>query len=201
MREEPDAARRPRIMEVTIPHVGPGGPWNPGVVRYPEGAHYNYAGGAHALTVFHTPLPGPHVKAAMQGNWRFALYEDPNALFVLFDNDIWHWAEAPFCWHRLPVTLRATSDQIDLDPADEMSILVSLVDRTTGRLTAWQNFTLPANFSAALHDAIKRQAATVITDAEHDAAIARTFRRFVTADGMAEVATAQCTVNHRGGVR
>ena len=162
-----------------------------------DGATYDYHQGVHVLTIVHPGLPRELLDLAADGQWRFGLYEHPKALFMLYENDIWDWGEAPYSWHRVPINLRP--EAINLGPDDRIGMIIALVDGTTGRLSRSRSILLSPSFGRELHSAIRRQKEEVITTSDHDAAIAETFRRFPTADGMSRAASARCVIAAGGG--
>ena len=180
----------------TIPPVAEGQPWPVPVSHVTGHGMYGSDGAHHTLIIVHKPMSRRQLDRAADGRWHFGIYEHPDAIFFLYENEIWEWNDAPFCWCLVPPEL--ATDRGAVGPQDGIGLAVALVDGASGKLSRWRMAMLSPSFARALHAAIDRQKMRNITVTQHDAAIRETYRRFPTADGLIRRAAARCTVTAKG---
>lgn len=159
-----------------------GGHYNPGRRTWPEGGEFNFRGGElELLLLFKKPNP-VEIAAVARGAVRLAFLVEPPALFVVyaFGDNVIRWSDAPFTFHRVPLADRVL-------PRDEAQapFRVILVDTTTGRVEALRLCLLAPDITAALHQAIREQAAAPFDEAGYDAAIDAVYQRLGTSAQMA----------------
>jgi hypothetical protein len=127
-----------------------------------------------------------------KGRADFALVVDPPVLMLCYRlGDGIHWSDAPFSWHRVPADQRALPP--DTEPVQRALLHAVLIDANNGIIRAMRAMSLSPSFTAALHRAIRAQAAIPWEPRAYDATLALLQRR--TSAELAEGAEVKC----RGG--
>jgi hypothetical protein len=171
-----------------------GKPYNPKIRRWPETPQYNVRSGHHELVLFLADPTDREVESVRQGPAEFALHVEPPMILLLyrFEPGI-PWGDAPFSIHRVPEAERELPASL-LTPEARALLHVLLVDASTGLLRAIRAVSLSAQFSAALHGAIRAQAIAEWDPAKYDAKLSEIYNR-AQSDALARAAEVRC----RGG--
>lgn len=130
----------------------------------PERNEYNYLDYGHELRLFFNSPTYDEVEAVKRGRAELALVVEGQIIFFLyrFSPGI-PWSDAPYTIHLVPESRR----QI---PTESGKVLLTVVlsEAASGIVRAIRATTLSDDFTAALHEAIRDQAAENWDKAEYD---------------------------------
>ncbi|MBI5549321.1 MAG: hypothetical protein HY901_36005 [Deltaproteobacteria bacterium] len=160
---------------------------------WPEFVQYSYRGGQHELVLFLRQPSPQEVQAARTGRADFALVVEPPVLLLCYRFSCGGpWSDAPFSWHLVPASERATPP----DPTGEerATLQVVLVDAATGLVQALRLLSFAPPFTAALHRAIRAQALIPWEPRAFDATLSKLYSTGAP-DQLAERSEVRC----RGG--
>lgn len=133
-----------------------GQPYDPSVLEWPEGCHYNYDRSGHWLHyLFNNPREEERT-SIQSGDAQFGLYVHGPVLFLLHQFGDMPWNDASYCWWRVAVEDRAVPEISDSLHA---LLKVVMVDTANGSVVALRALTFSAEFTRRLHEAIRYQAA------------------------------------------
>lgn len=121
---------------------------------WPEGPHYNYAGGEHELLLGYERPTLYEAVSVQEAPCRFALFIDAPLLLLLHQFGDLPWGDAPFEWHKM-------SKPPELPSLKEGHALLrtTLIDTSRGGLiVAFRVCTFSPAFTHALHSAMHAQA-------------------------------------------
>jgi hypothetical protein len=158
-------------MESQVDEVGT--MYQPGWTSSPEGVHYTYRGGQHELAAFLRRPTLAELEALTEGPADFALYVDGDLLLLLYRfrslelDPVIDWSDAPFSIHHVDDAER----QLPTDERGRALLQVLVVDADNGLLHGKRAVTLDEEFTAALHRAIREQAARPWSSDEYDRAL------------------------------
>lgn len=173
-----------------MPELRVGAPYNPARRVWPETAQYSYRGGGHELVLFlRRPTPA-EVAAVRGGASEFALYHHEDQICLLYrfgrPGEGIPWSDAPTSWHLVPAAERvlppATSG------AERALLTVVLVDAADGLVRALRTVTWSPAFTAAVHAALRDQAARPWSEALYDANRTLLYARYPSTEALLAVA-------------
>lgn len=148
-----------------------GKPYNPKVRRWPETIEYNYRGGEHELLLLFGAPGAAEREGVASGAIELALLVHGPVIAMLIqvgqDGDALPWSDALFHVSNLP-----PGDYRPPPAESQAAFRVVLIDADTGIIEAMRYFLLPEQFTAALHAAIREQAAHPLTRPEFETAAA-----------------------------
>lgn len=120
---------------------------------------YNWRGSGHELIGFLRRPTMQESREVRESRAEFGLFVEGDLLLLLHRFGRGEWADSPYSYHLVP-----PAEQVLPDPGDEGGdqarlLTVILVDRADGRIAApIRVLSLPPDFAAALHEAIREQA-------------------------------------------
>lgn len=172
-----------------------GQPYHPGRQSWPEVAQYQHRGGGHELLLCLACPTGTEVEAVRRGEAEFALYAHEDLIVLLYRFGAAGrgipWSDAPYSWHLVPAGERALPPDV---AGNERALLtVVLVDAATGIIRALRVVSWSPAFTAAVHAAIRAQAARPWSEAVYDAALDLLYARYPTTGALLERAVARTT--------
>lgn len=169
--------------------------YHPERTRWPEVTEYAYRDGGHQLRLFWRNLTPSVVRAVAKGPIHFGLLVRPPVVWLLYRIDgACDWSDAPYSIH-----LEGPDAPAPPDPelgADRALLTVILVDADTGLVRALRGVSSSPPFTAALHAAIRAQAAAPFDRAAYDAAVRRDYAHFPQTAAMVR----EAVVLERGGL-
>jgi hypothetical protein len=139
-----------------------GRPFPTAVPRVDAGAFYRYADGDHSLTLLMARPTPVEVEAVWKGQTRFALVVDGPALFFCYRFVPMPWSDAPYNIHLEAPEDRTPPNLAELTDETRTLLHIHLVDTESGILRALRALTLGPDFTRALFEAIRDQAAAPI---------------------------------------
>lgn len=131
--------------------------YHPKRTTWPEGAQYSYRAGAHELLLFIGSPTEHEVEAIRHGASEFALTTDGVALCLLWHFAPLRWGDAPYFYWLVPDAERTTPPSIDPAGTTRALLSVTLIDAQTGIIRALRATSWSPAFTAAMHQAIRRQ--------------------------------------------
>src|SRR5215207_2429409 len=136
------------------------GEYYPGTPPYPETGEYNYSSAGHELRLFYQRPSSSQIEDVRHGHAEFGFVAEGSIIFFLyrFGEDI-PWSDAPYSCHLVPERDRALPEA-DASPKSRALLTTVLVDGHSGIVRAIRSTTFSAEFTSALEDAIREQAAT-----------------------------------------
>lgn len=135
-----------------------GQPFQKGRRSWPEGVFYGFRDGRHELLVCLSPGAGD-TEAFQAGPLDLGLVVDGPAILLLhkLKGIVDDWAVAAFSWFlERPADRRPPPEEA---PHEPIPLEMVLVNSSTGLVAGLRTVRLPADFAAALHEAIRKQAA------------------------------------------
>jgi len=135
------------------------GEYYPGTPPYPEMGEYNYSSAGHELRLFYRLPSFSEIGDVRHGQAEFAFVVEGPIIFFLyrFGEDI-PWSYAPYSWHLVPEHDRALPEA-DTPPESRARLSTVLVEGQSGIVRAIRTTTFSPEFTHALEDAIREQAA------------------------------------------
>lgn len=172
-----------------------GRPYIAGRVALAPRAEYNFRGGQHELVLCLAELTETEVTAVREGEAEFALLVSGDVIFLFYRfGGAIDWSDAPYSWHLVPPGQR----ELPLPPTSDEGrapLLAVLVDADRNLVRALRALTLSPEFTRALHEAIRAQAARPWSADRYDAELRRAYDRWPTSEAMLRAAT----VRTKGG--
>lgn len=173
-----------------------GQPYSPTRRGWPEIAQYNYRQGGHELVLFFRSPTSREIRAVRQGAAEFALYHHEDLVVLLYrfgpPGEGVPWSDAPYTWHLVPPEQRTLPPAGDeLGPEARALLSVILVDAGTGIVRALRQVSLSPEFTRALHDAIREQAARTWSEPVYDAQVDMLYGRYPTTEALLAAARAR----------
>ena len=136
--------------------------------RWPEGADYDFRGGAHELCIFLDGATAAEVEAIKSGPVEFGFFADPMGLFLITRFGSQHSFDCSYNWHRVAMAERTLPPPTDeTSPALRAPCTIILVDAADGIVLALRSVTFSPEFSRALHRAIADQVVAPYNGAAH----------------------------------
>jgi hypothetical protein len=131
---------------------------------WPQGAQFNYRGGAIELVLFFDQPTPRQVEAVKTGTAGFGLFDEQGLVVLLHrfrqDQGGVPWSDAPYQYHLVLEAQRVPPpDPSALTPETRALLHIILVNATGGEILALRAVTLSHEFTARLFRAIGRQAA------------------------------------------
>lgn len=165
--------------------------YHPGKTRWTDGTDFNYRAGALELRMFFSRLTGGDIRAIKSGACSFHLAVIDGVIFFLFQfGRACPLSDNSYSIHLVPEDERTIPPELH---ADEMALLtIILVSSEDGIIRALRQISLGHDFSKALYDAIREQAARPFSRSEHDAVIARVYRQYPTPQALLTQSRATC---------
>jgi|SRR5215207_5342634 len=135
------------------------GEYYPGTPPYPERGEYNYSSGGHELRLFYRLPSFYEIEDVRHGQAEFGFVVEGPIIFFLyrFGEDI-PWSDAHYSWHLVPERDRALPEA-DTPPESRALLTTVLVEGQSGIVRAIRTTTFSPEFTRALEDAIREQAA------------------------------------------
>ena len=135
------------------------GEYYPGTPPYPETGEYNYSSEGHELRLFYRRPSSSQIEDVEHGQAEFGFVVEGPIIFFLyrFGEDI-PWSDAPYSWHLVPERNRALPEA-DASPESRALLTTVLVDGESGTVQEIRTTTFSVEFTRALEDAIREQAA------------------------------------------
>lgn len=170
-----------------------GAPYVAGRRSWPDGTSlFNVSHGGYQLVCF---LAHPSAREIRQYRsptpCRFGLAGHGPVLFLLYQFGELPWSDSPYTVHLLPPDQRQVPDTAGLVEPHAL-LTVTLVDAATGLVRVLRAVTFTPSFTAALHLAIREQAAQLWPGpAAYDAALAEVYRRYPTSADLLATAIAR----------
>lgn len=176
-----------------MPEYRVGKIYHPGKTRWQEGTDFNYRANSLELRMFFSNLTHSDIRAMRGGRCTFAFAVIEGIIFFLFEfGRACPLSDNSYSIHLVPETERTLPPVL---AAGEMPLLyIVLVRAETGIIEALRVISLGHNFSKALFDAIREQAARPFNHAEHDRKLAAVYARYPTAESLLRLAEATCTI-------
>lgn len=140
------------------PPLQVGQPFQKGRRSWPPGIFYGFRHGRHELLVCLSPGAGD-LEAFQAGPLDLGLVVDGPAILLThkLEGIADDWAVAAFSWFlERPADRKLPPDEA---PGEPIPLEMVLVNPVTGLVLALRTVRLPADFAAALHEAIRKQAA------------------------------------------
>lgn len=152
--QRPFHAQRP-----VVPPYRVGEPFQRGRRQWPIGTRYSYGHNGHELTLFLSPIHERLIGDLRFGEAEFALVVESPVLVLAFRfGQSCSWSDAPFCFHMQPTQGRVIPPP-ELSEQTRALLWVTLVGARDGLIHAQRGMTLAPEFTRALHQAIREQAA------------------------------------------
>lgn len=157
----------------------------------PEAGEYNYRQDAHELRLFLANLQPDEVAAVRRGRAEFALVTRGDLiLFCYRFRPAIPWSDAPYSWHLVPADQRTVPAVATPDKRD--TLMVVLVEATTGIVQGLRVLSLSPEFTTTLHSAIRAQAERPWPgDEAYDRQLKALYREYPTTDQLVAAATAR----------
>lgn len=140
-----------------------------GRTEWPECNQYNYTTSGHQLTLFYDKPTEKEIADVRKGEAKFQLLAKPEALCFLYKIGDQPWCDAYFNYWVNPEHFR--QDPEKLMPGQLPTIMIYLVDASTGIIQAIRMLTFSEAFGQRLHKAIEIQIASPSTKAEYERAV------------------------------
>ncbi len=173
-----------RVLQVGKPYI-------PGRTDWREGVEYNYRAGAHEMRMFFERPAVSEVEAVRKGECEFALAVEGPVIFLLYCfRPAIDWSDAPFSWHLVPEIERTLPQQ---EGNETRALLhVDLIEAKTGIVRALRVVTFSPEFTYALHNAIREQAASPWLGRDaYDAALRDAYRHYARSEDLLKRAVAR----------
>jgi hypothetical protein len=134
--------------------------YHPDRTRWPENAEYNYRSNTHEIRLFF-PRPKPiEVQQVKQGEASFALVVEEPIIFLVWKFGSLPWSDGSYAWHRVPEDERTLpKDPRLMTPQERQVVTTFMVNADNGILLAIRQVSFSHDFTQALHQAIREQAA------------------------------------------
>ncbi len=141
---------------------------------YPDALQYNWRSGVHELVIFQSRLTTREITGIRSGPLDLALVLSGQAIFLCFRfPGALDWSDAVYSYHLVPPDQQQVPPV--LTPTQGILLPIILVEATDGIVRAIRVVTLPHDFAAALHDAIRAQASALWDAAAYDLHLARVY--------------------------
>lgn len=158
-----------------------GKPYNPNVTRWEELPEYNFRSGQHELLLFFRAPTGAEIESVKTGAARFAFTVEHDVIFLLYEfKPGVNWGDAAFQIHLVKPDERKLPEPEATETRALLSVM--LIDADTGILRAMRAITFSPEFTRALHEAIRQQAAAPFDPDTHRARVQRIYARLDTND-------------------
>lgn len=192
IREGGDVDEAPAAAAPPLHRYEVGKPYSPTRASWPEAVDYNYRQGGHELRLFWNDPSPNEIEAVRHGAAEFGLFAEGGLVVLLYRfGPDQGWSDQPFQWWLVPAADRSLPPA--LDAGQKVLLHMILINARTGVIEALRSLTFSPEFSAALHDVIRRQARTRWDGSQtYNKALARLYRCFPSAEAMLEAAQARC---------
>lgn len=176
----------PRLIEVGKPYRGAFPPQ--------DSFQYNFRGGQHELVAFVSRPTMVESQELRKGTVQFALLTEGDLIVLCIRFGSMPWSDAVYSIHLVPPDEAGLPDPGDEGGEKRALLTVIGVDRGSRNVLALRAVTFSAEFTAALHEAIRAQASRPFPgDAEYSRQIADLYRRYPRSADMVRDARARCT--------
>lgn len=138
--------------------VAIGKPLFEGRNELPEAIEYNYQAGDHTLLLSMKNLHPKEIEAVREECAEFGLYCENGVIFLLYRfGETLPWSDSAFSWWNVAEEDRRIPEP-QANPAERILLKIILVEAATGIVKAIRVTTFSPEFTAKLHEAIRRQA-------------------------------------------
>lgn len=162
----------PLIERPQVPSYRVGEPLVPGRSQWPVGAQYCFGAEGHTLTLFVRAVDVRMVEDVRRGEAEFAMLGDSPVFLLAYRlGDSAEWGSAAFAWHLQHAGSRAVPTASH-SPETRALLWISLVGADDGVIHAQRGVALAPDFTRALHEAIRAQAAAPLDPLECVLAVA-----------------------------
>ena len=147
--------------EVSIYVVGEPFP-HPPPPGQPEGPLYTYDASGHSLVFLYRSVSQQEVEAVETARVDFGVFSLRNIVFLLARVEgLNSWCDVPFNWHLVPAEDREIPTIPESPDPDHATIIIYLVDLSSGLLRAIRAATVSPHFTRTLHSAIRQQSRSI----------------------------------------
>jgi len=157
-----------------------------------EGTNYNFRAGIHEiLLTFRQPKP-IEVQAVKQGEATFGLVVKDDVILPVFKFGVIPWSDASYTWHRVPSGERTLpKSPEELRTGERAQVTTLMINADTGILLAIRQTSFSHDFTVALHQAIREQAARPFDQVLFDRQLRKLYSQY-DAKGLLKLAIARC---------
>lgn len=169
--------------------------YNPRRRSWPGGSQYQFRLDQHELLLFFNRPTPREIEDVKRGAAEFAFLTSEDVLVFLFrfGREIL-WSDAPYSIHMVPAEQRTVPEPSGaVEPHALLSVI--LVDASSGIIHALRAVSFSPAFTAALHLAIREQAARPWSgQAAYDRQLTELYTRYPTSEALLPLATARTAV-------
>lgn len=170
--------------------------YHKGKTRWQDGTDFNWRANSLELRMFFSKLTHSDIRAIRNGPCEFAFAEIDGIIFFMFNFPrACPWSDNSYSIHLVDEAERTLPP--DLKPGEMALLTIILVSSEDGIIRALRQISLGHDFSRALFEAIRAQAARPFDRATHDAHIAQVYRQYPTVQALLTRAQASCIIPGR----
>lgn len=164
--------------------------YNANRTRWEETAEYNYRANIHEIRLFFRSPKPSEVQAAKQGEANFALVVQQDMILLVFRYGSIPWSDASYTIHRVPENERTLPPEM-INEQERAQITLFLINADTGILLAIRQTSLSHDFTVALHQAIREQAARPFDQVLFDRQLRMLYSKY-NSSALLKLAIARC---------
>jgi len=167
--------------------------YHPGKTFWQPGTDFNFRSGVLELRMFLSKLTPSDIREIRNGACMFHLAITGDVIWFLFEFG----KACPLSDNSYSIHLVSEQERTippELQPNERALLTIILVSSEDGIIRALRQISLGHDFSKALYDAIRKQAARPFDQTQHDRQIAETYRRYPTSQALRKQSIATCIV-------
>lgn len=170
--------------------------YHKGKTRWQDGTDFNYRSNVLELRMFFSGLTHSDIRMIRNGHCSFYFAEINGIIFFMFDfGKACPLSDNSYSIHLVDEAERTLPPA--LQPGEMALLTIILVSSEDGIIRAMRQISLGHDFSKALYEAIRAQAARPFDRATHDAQLAQVYRAYPTVQALLTRAQATCIVESR----
>jgi hypothetical protein len=158
--------------------------FNPNKTSYPEGCHFNLDNSGANLILSYNQPTNTELHNFKLGKLKIGIYthhhKDYNHIFLLFKFGTENWIDTPYSFH---LSLQAQPDFI-LNPINDnttgYSLIIFLIDSTSGILKTMRLVTIPNVISQELYNQIQLQRVQIFDKLQYDKMLNNIYNKYST---------------------
>jgi hypothetical protein len=167
-----------KVKHTELGIIAIGQPYDPDIESFPEGCHYSFDVSGHWLHYLYQNPTQVEIDSIQSGQTDFGLYIKGPLLFLLHRFGQMNWNDSSYSWWLVSEEYRKVPDETE----GHALLKTIMVDTKTGLVVAIRACTFSAEFTAYLHDAIRRQTQKPWSKKEHERAVRYVYSQYSTMD-------------------